>query len=170
MFLVPKKFYVTSGNTTHEESKLNAFDKALMDAGIAHTNILPVTSILPPDVTEIPTPPPIFLPIGSITHCVLARHEGDAGERICAGLGWGKIEVEWDGNKIQHGIIVEHDGSCSEEYIANELKRKFESMAADREAKPLLSSFKTKCESLDIPENKYGCVIVAAVLILDIKT
>jgi len=45
--MVPKEFFVTSGKAFSATSELNAFDQALKNAGIAHCNLVQVTSILP---------------------------------------------------------------------------------------------------------------------------
>ena len=47
MHLVPKKFFVSSGCAVSKVSDLNAFDKALLEAGIGELNIVSVSSILP---------------------------------------------------------------------------------------------------------------------------
>jgi len=45
--LVPKKLFLTKGKGVHED-KLTSFEYALRDAGIAGTNIVLISSILPP--------------------------------------------------------------------------------------------------------------------------
>jgi len=39
MYLVPKKYFVTSGYAISTVSDLNAFDKALIEAGIGEQNL-----------------------------------------------------------------------------------------------------------------------------------
>ncbi len=49
---LPKHFFLTSGKgdaSTH----LNAFDAALLDAGVGDTNLIKMSSILPPAATQV---------------------------------------------------------------------------------------------------------------------
>ena len=50
---LPKYFFVTGGTALSPVSTLNAFDEALMKAGIAQCNLVPVSSILPADAVEV---------------------------------------------------------------------------------------------------------------------
>ena len=43
--LMPRKFFVTSGTALSDISEMNAFDQALVEAGIAEANLVPVSSI-----------------------------------------------------------------------------------------------------------------------------
>jgi arginine decarboxylase len=47
-FLVPKEVFVTKGVGTHKD-ELRSFELALRDAGIEKQNLVPVSSILPPE-------------------------------------------------------------------------------------------------------------------------
>jgi arginine decarboxylase len=51
--ILPKRFFITSGRALSAVSKLNAFDQALMNAGIAHCNLVPVSSIIPKGSVKI---------------------------------------------------------------------------------------------------------------------
>jgi arginine decarboxylase len=50
--LVPKRFFLTSGHG-EASTELNAFDAALLKAGIGDTNLVKLSSILPPGAVEI---------------------------------------------------------------------------------------------------------------------
>ncbi len=71
------KVAITSG-TAEGPSKLNAFDNALLEAGIGDVNLIKVSSILPKNtkIVELPTLTP-----GDMTNCVLSYvsspNEGD---------------------------------------------------------------------------------------------
>ena len=52
MVIVPKKFFLTSG-VGRSEDQLFSFELALRDAGVEGANIVPVTSICPPDCVEL---------------------------------------------------------------------------------------------------------------------
>src|SRR5713226_6583163 len=55
MWEQPRAISIVAGNG-EGRTELTAFDRALMDAGIANLNFLRVTSILPADVAVIPIP------------------------------------------------------------------------------------------------------------------
>lgn len=103
MLPLPKKYFVTAASSEGETS-LTAFDGALLQARVGNTNLLRVSSILPPDCKYVPDlviPPGSLLPIayGSIT-------SSDHGDIISAAVGVG----------IQHGsfgVIMEFSGKCS---------------------------------------------------------
>src|SRR2546428_2347111 len=83
MLPIPTKFFVTSGKAVSKVSDLNAFDEALQNAGLAEQNIVSVSSVLPIGIKAVRRRD---LPMGAITHCVLAQQRGGGGETIPAGL------------------------------------------------------------------------------------
>ncbi len=75
------KIAITSGKS-EGPSKLNAFDNALLDAGIGDVNLIKVSSIIPPDseFMELQTLKP-----GDMVKCVLAHASSDhKGDKITA--------------------------------------------------------------------------------------
>jgi arginine decarboxylase len=85
-------------------SEINAFDRALQDAGVADLNFLRVTSILPPRtrIIELPAYPP-----GILMPAVYARMVSTTpGDRIAAAIGVGICHES-------HGVIMEHTGHTS---------------------------------------------------------
>ncbi len=63
-------------------TKLNAFDNALLEAKIGNVNLIPVSSMLPPDtqVVEMPELEP-----GEMTNCVLShQYSNNPGDEISA--------------------------------------------------------------------------------------
>ena len=81
-------------------TELTAFDRALMDAGIANLNFIRVTSILPAGVRMVPVPS--FAP-GGLTPAVYARIVSHTpGERIAAAVGLGL-------SKHSYGVIMEYE-------------------------------------------------------------
>lgn len=103
MLPLPKKYFVTAASAEGETS-LTAFDGALLAARVGNTNLLKVSSILPPDCEYVPDliiPPGSLLPIayGSIT-------SSEKGDIISAAVAVG----------VQHGsfgVIMEFSGKCS---------------------------------------------------------
>src|SRR3989304_86636 len=82
MLPIPTKFFVTSGKAVSKISDLNAFDQALLDGGLSEQNIVSVSSVLPVGVKQVRKRD---LPMGAITHCVLAQQRGGEGETVAAG-------------------------------------------------------------------------------------
>jgi len=80
--MIPKAFFVTGGKAVSKVSRLNTFDLALRNAGIAQCNLVKVSSIIPPNYKETEPKP---IPAGSITYVVMAKAEG-TGETISAGI------------------------------------------------------------------------------------
>src|SRR2546430_14574322 len=86
MLPLPTKFFVTSGKAVSKVSDLNAFDEALQNAGLAEQNIVSVSSVLPVGIRAVRRRD---LPMGAITHCVLAQQRGGEGETVSAGIAYG---------------------------------------------------------------------------------
>ncbi len=103
MLPLPKKYFVTAASAEGETS-LTAFDGALLKARVGNTNLLKVSSILPPDCVfdpDLVIPPGSLLPIayGYIT-------SSEPGDIISAAVAVG----------IKHnsfGVIMEFSGKCS---------------------------------------------------------
>lgn len=154
---LPRKFFLTSGQATSPTSTLNAFDAALSKAQIAQCNIVCVSSILPADAEQVKNE--VITP-GMITFCVLARMDGDPGETIGAGIGWGwGITPE---NK-KFGLVAEAHGYKDKEAVEKELQWKLNEMAKIRQLQ--LQTIDTKVECTEVPKGRYGSVIVALVYV-----
>ncbi len=91
------KIAITSGKS-EGPSKLNAFDNALLDAGIGDVNLIKVSSIIPADSEFVELP---FLKPGDMINCVLAhatsKQEGDIITAVIA------VAISDD-----FGCVVEH--------------------------------------------------------------
>jgi arginine decarboxylase len=105
MWSVPKAVSVVAG-AGEGPTDLNAFDRALMDAGIANLNFLRVTSIFPLGATVVPMrsfTPGMLMPA---VYARISRHT--PGERIAAAVGVGIAEEGY-------GVIMEYSHSGSAE-------------------------------------------------------
>lgn len=103
---VAKEMFFTRGMGKHKQ-RLQSFEAALRDAGIAHLNLVRVSSIFPPGckITTRRRGARKLLP-GQITYLVLADERTDEPSRlICSGVG---LAVPAKGN--QYGYIAEHHG------------------------------------------------------------
>ena len=152
--MIPKAFFVTSGKALSMVSRLNTFDLALKDAGIAQCNLVSVSSIIPPNCEETALR---TLPVGSITYAVISKAEGK-GETISAGIAWGV------GRKDGPGVVAEAYGKMDQATARKKLDKKIQEMANIRGIK--LGEVKYRIETLDVPDNSYGCVAAVLVFLL----
>ena len=81
-------------------TKLNAFDNALLEAKIGNVNLIPVSSMLPPNtqLVEMPEMEP-----GEMTNCVLShQYSENPGDEIAAVIAFCRAE--------EMGCVVEANG------------------------------------------------------------
>ena len=82
---------------------LNAFDGALLDAGIGNTNLIKVSSIVPPMAIET-TAEDLNLPPGALVPIAYAAMESDIpGSMICAA-----VAAAWPDDPSQPGLLMEY--------------------------------------------------------------
>ncbi|CAB1130237.1 Pyruvoyl-dependent arginine decarboxylase [Candidatus Hydrogenisulfobacillus filiaventi] len=114
MLETPRKFTVVSGSA-EGPSRLNAFDNALLAAGIGNLNLLKVSSILPPGAVEVPQ---LDIPPGALVPTAYGAIVSEVpNERIAAAVGVG---IGADGD---YGVIMEFSGRCSREEAEAEVRR-----------------------------------------------
>ena len=103
---VPRYIFFTKGVGT-DKAQLASFENALREAGIAHLNLVQVSSIFPPGCRIIEKEKGLSkLEAGEITHCVMAReHSREPGRRIVASIGLALPEGE-----DKYGYLSEHHG------------------------------------------------------------
>ncbi len=103
IFGLPSKYFLVAG-TSDNFMPLNAFDGALIDAGIANVNIVKMSSIIPPGCLRVD---PIELPYGSIVPVAYAYIMSPIpGEIISAAIACA-IPV----NNNKPGLIMEYSSS-----------------------------------------------------------
>lgn len=150
--MLPKAFFVTSGSAYSHMSELNAFDLALKNAQIAHCNLVKVTSILPKGCIQKEQ---IDIPIGSITHAVIARMDGIEGQNIGAAISWA-----WEKTR-RYGIVAETHGYMDKNALLEIAEWKIEEMAKIREIE--LGAVNHVHQTMRVPMDNYGCVLAALV-------
>jgi arginine decarboxylase len=116
----PKKFTLVAGKG-EGLTRLTAFDKALLDAGIGNLNLLKVSSILPPDCEYVEK---LAIPPGSLTPTAYGALISDVpGEVISAAIGVGVSDDSF-------GVIMEFSGKCTkavaEEKVSAMVREAFE--------------------------------------------
>jgi arginine decarboxylase len=151
----PTRFFVTSGKGINKTSELNAFDLALLEAGIGEQNLVSVSSVLPIGARQVDRQK---LARGAITHCVLSRYGGGEGEVISAGIAYG---FRTDG---QGGYVAEGHLHGTQKSLKEFLKWRMEEIAHFRGVELRRIHYRT--EELSIPMDHYGVCIAACVFLV----
>lgn len=150
MLPTPKKFFITAGSAAGE-NHLNAFDNALLKAGIGNLNLLKVSSILPPGVQYCPE---IKIPPGSLVPtaygCIISEAPG---EIISAAVGVGLSPDTF-------GVIMEFTGKCSRDEAEESIRQMLENAFNAREMK--LAG--VKIASTEYQVETIGCALAAVPL------
>jgi arginine decarboxylase len=154
MNLIPKKFFVSSGCAVSKVSDLNAFDQALRNAKIGELNLVSVSSVLPVGAMKVAARE---LPMGCITHCVLAQMRGGEGEMISAGIAYAHRK---DG---KGGYVAEGHMHGTKKALKEVLEWKMNEMANLREVELMRISY--AIEELSIPMDHYGTCLGALVFV-----
>jgi len=113
---VPRYIFFTKG-VGRDKAQLASFENALREAGIAHLNLVQVSSIFPPGCRILDKEKGLSkLEAGEITHCVMAKEESrEPGRRLVASIGLALPE----GNE-RYGYLSEHHGYGQTETEAGE--------------------------------------------------
>ena len=113
-----------TGGTT-----LSAFHHALENVGLAHYNLVRLSSVIPPETSidatgKAPTPTGQW---GDKLYCVYAQqHATTLGEEAWAGIGWAQ---RLDG---KGGLFVEHEGT-SEAFVTTAIRTSLHDLLTGRE-------------------------------------
>ena len=116
----PTKFFLVSGSSDGF-SLLNAFDGALLVSGVGDTNLVRMSSILPPGCTEI-KPRPRSLPQGALVPVAYAAITSDVPEEtISAAVAIGIPE-----DASLAGLIMEYSAKADETTVRDQVIRMVE--------------------------------------------
>lgn len=83
---------------------LNAFDGALLEAGIGNTNLIKVSSIIPPGTEEVPLEA-LRLPPGALVPIAYAAMESDIPGSIISAA----VAAAWPEDADKPGVIMEYN-------------------------------------------------------------
>ena len=104
MQLIPSKVFFTKGVGVHKD-KLASFELALRDAGIAHCNMVLVSSIFPPGCKRISKEEGVkLLALGQVVFVVYDRNETNEPNRLVAA----SVGCAIPADPLQHGYLSEH--------------------------------------------------------------
>lgn len=114
--MVPNKIFLTKGVGKHLE-KLESFEAALRDAGIAKYNLVRVSSILPPgcEIIETERKEGLLKP-GEITYCVLSDLGSNEPNRLLSA----SIGIAIPADPQAYGYLSEHHAFGQSERVAGE--------------------------------------------------
>ncbi|HZT06698.1 MAG TPA: arginine decarboxylase, pyruvoyl-dependent [Chloroflexota bacterium] len=110
----PNVLWLTHGEA-EGDTKLNAFDNALIAAGIGQWNLVKVTSVAPRTAELVSAP--LDIEAGSVVPAVLTSVQSDTPDQLitaCVGIGLGAGS---------HGMIMEHSGPGGPEDMEAVVKR-----------------------------------------------
>ncbi|NPV27048.1 MAG: arginine decarboxylase, pyruvoyl-dependent [Firmicutes bacterium] len=150
MLPTPTKFFVTAASA-EGESKLTAFDKALLKARIGNVNLLRISSILPPKAEYVPD---LTIPPGSLVPTAYGSIVSDVpGEIISAAVGVGISEDSF-------GVIMEFSGRCRKE----EAEKAIEQMVREAFSVRNMPLADLKIAVVEHKVEKIGCAFAAVPL------
>jgi len=141
---------VVRGKGLSRASDLLAFNNALKSAGIHQLNLVPVSSILPPDAEEEDFHP---LPPGTIAFVVMSEKRARGPARISAGISWARGRP--------HGYVLEFHNSNSSQETLKQLESMWREIVESEELN--LDKPRYVVEEIEVPEGFYGSVVTALV-------
>ncbi|HOM30246.1 MAG TPA: arginine decarboxylase, pyruvoyl-dependent [Deltaproteobacteria bacterium] len=111
----PTTYFMTSGSS-EGFTKLNAFDGALMAAGIGNTNLVKMSSICPPHTTQVDS---VNLPHGALVPVAYASITSDRpGEVIAAA-----VAIAFPTDEDHAGLIMEYSASDTKEHVEEKVRK-----------------------------------------------
>ena len=114
IFSMPTTFFFVKGRS-EGFSYLNSFDGALLEAGIGNTNLVKMSSIIPPRCREID---PVPLPQGALVPVAYASITSSTpGERISAG-----VAAAFPTDEDHAALIMEYAATGSMEEIEEKVR------------------------------------------------
>ena len=114
--MVPKKVFFTKGVGVHRE-RLASFEMALRVAGLAHCNLVLVSSIYPPGCKTIPKEEGLkLLRPGEIVFAVYDRESNNEPNRLSAA----SVGLAIPADPSMHGYLSEHHSFGETEEVAGE--------------------------------------------------
>ena len=102
--IVPKEAFLTKGVGRHRE-KLQSFEMALRNAGIAHVNLVRVSSIFPPNCKLLSKEQGLEkLQPGAVIHCVMSDNATSEPHRLIAA----SVGIAIPRDRSYYGYLSEH--------------------------------------------------------------
>lgn len=149
----PTTYYITTGDS-EGYSPLNAFDGALLRAGIGNTNLVRMSSICPPGAVEVES---VDLPQGALVPVAYASIiSSNPGEVIAAA-----VAIAFPEDESHAGLIMEYSASAPKEVVQKEVIRMAEEGMATMRGKKIRE---IKSAAIEHTVKEHGCAFAAVVL------
>jgi arginine decarboxylase len=153
-----KRITMAAATAGHAEGStpLNAFDNALLAAGIGNVNLVKVSSILPPEVTVIGLPK--LKPGALIPTAYAAMTSEVPGETIAAAVGYAVPD-----DPAKNGVIMEYHGHATRRQAEQAIRGMLEeAFRVRREPIRELRVF-----AAEHTVERVGCAVAAIALLAD---
>lgn len=147
--------FTLSTGVGHSQSQINAFDRALISAGISDYNLIKISSILPPNCFQEGS---VFLSKGSLLPTAYTFiHANDVGAKIAASVAVGIPE---DCGDI--GVIIKHCGCASKKEM--EALARTSAIQAMNDRKISIKSIVSAATECIVETPEYYCAFAAVSL------
>jgi arginine decarboxylase len=156
--LMTKNVTLASATAGHAEggTALNAFDNALLAAGIGNINLIKVSSILPPEVPVVDLPK---IKPGALVPTAYAAMTSDVpGETVAAAVGYAVPD-----DPAKNGVIMEFHGHATRAEAERQIERMLEEAFRVR-GEPIREM---KVVAVDHTVAKIGCALAAITLLAE---
>ena len=153
-----KRITMAAATAGHAEggTSLNAFDNALLVAGIGNINLVKISSILPPDVPVIELPK--IKPGALIPTAYAAMTSEVPGEIVAAAVGYALPD-----DPAKNGVIMEFHGQASREAAEAQIRAMLEEAFRVR-GEPIRE---LKVFAVEHTVERIGCALAAITLLAE---
>ncbi|RJQ09229.1 MAG: arginine decarboxylase, pyruvoyl-dependent [Bacillota bacterium] len=149
---VPDSYTLVAASAAGQ-TKLTAFDRALLDAGVGNLNLIRVSSVLPPGAAHRPV---LSLPPGALCPIAYGTIASSApGVTIAAAVAVGIREGSF-------GMIMEFSGECRKEEAEIAVRAMVDEAFASRGLP--LDEVKVRSTEITVPEGKAACAFAGVPL------
>ena len=153
-----KRVTLAAATAGHAEggTPLNAFDNALLAAGIGNVNLLKVSSILPPDVPVVELPK--ILPGALVPTAYAAITSEKPGQTVAAAVGYAVPD-----DPTKNGVIMEFHGVASQQDAEEAIDAMLEEAFRVR-GEPIHDK---RIVAVEHTVERIGCALAAITLLAD---
>ncbi len=156
---IPYEFFTVCGvGESDISTHAGSFHLALADAGIECYNIVNYSSILPRIAEEVVKPRKYVH--GSVLETIMARVDGEKGQRLTAGIEYGWL-VNCNSGKRYGGLVVEYMNHGTEQEAKMTLDAMLNELYGAADQKRFSLERRRTIITSFIPEKKYGTALVA---------
>ena len=149
----PNCFFLVSGSSDGF-SLLNAFDGALLSSGVGDTNLVRMSSILPPRCKEIEK---VKLPYGALIPVAYASMTSDVNGNVISSA----VAIGIPEDSELAGLIMEYSAKDSKEIVEGQVRKMVEEGMKVRNRK--IKEIKSIAATLNVTSN-FGATFAGVVL------